>query len=296
MLRDNPEEAQALLSDLLISVTTFFRDSDSFDELHRSVIPRLFKEVQHDASLRVWVAGCATGEEAYSLAMLLLEEASKHEPRPAIQVFGSDLDTRALTVAREGRYPATIESDVTEDRLRRFFTREGETYRVRQELRDIVLFAAHDLVKDPPFSHVDLISCRNVMIYLDRELQEQVCATFHYALKPGGYLMLGASESADNPTGLFRLLDRNARLYPIDHGAGRQAAPGAGPARASALARAWRAAGSRPESYRGVERSDAASARARKSGPAQHPGRRDASRAAHVGNSRPLHAALGRAC
>ena len=213
VLRENPDEAQALLSDLLISVTTFFRDSDSFDELHRSVIPRLFKECQHDQSLRVWVAGCATGEEAYSLAMLLLEEGSKHEPRPAIQVFGSDLDTRALTVAREGRYPAAIESDVTEDRLRRFFAREGETYRVRQELRDIVLFAAHDLVKDPPFSHVDLISCRNVLIYLDRELQDQVCATFHYALRPGGYLMLGASESADNPTGLFRLLDRSSRLY-----------------------------------------------------------------------------------
>ncbi len=213
VLRENLEEAHALLSDLLISVTTFFRDVDAFEELQRSVLPRLFEAVQDGEPIRIWVAGCATGEEAYSIAILLLEEASRHELRPTLQLFGSDLDTRALTIAREGRYPAAIESDVTEERLRRFFTREGETYRVRQELRDIVLFAAHDLIKDPPFSHVDLVSCRNVLIYLDRELQEQVCSTFHYALKPGGYLMLGASESADNPTGLFRLIDRNSRLY-----------------------------------------------------------------------------------
>ncbi|HEY7638758.1 MAG TPA: CheR family methyltransferase [Steroidobacteraceae bacterium] len=211
-LRENPDEAHALLSDLLISVTTFFRDSESFDELQSSVISQLFSSVETE-SVRVWVAGCATGEEAYSVAIMLLEEASRHEHRPAIQVFGSDLDGRALTTAREGRYPAAIETDVSEDRLRRFFTREADMYRVRQEVRDIVLFAAHDLCKDPPFSHVDLISCRNVLIYLDRDLQEQVCGTFHYALNPGGYLMLGASESAEHPPGLFRMLDRNARVY-----------------------------------------------------------------------------------
>jgi two-component system CheB/CheR fusion protein len=159
------------------------------------------------------VCGCATGEEAYTIAMLLSEEASRHELRPPIQVFGSDLDSRALTIAREGRYPASIEADVGEDRLRRFFTREGDGYRVRQELRDMVLFAVHDLLKDPPFSRVDLISCRNVLIYLDRDLQEQVCGTFHYALNSGGYLLLGSSETADNPPGLFRMVDRNARLY-----------------------------------------------------------------------------------
>ncbi|HKS57763.1 MAG TPA: CheR family methyltransferase [Steroidobacteraceae bacterium] len=211
-LRESTEEAQALLSDLLISVTTFFRDADSFEQLQKTVMPELFGRNDIE-SVRVWVAGCATGEEAYSIAMLLLEEVSRHELRPTIQVFGSDLDARALTTAREGRYPVAIEADVSEERLRRFFTREGEAYRIRQEVRDIVLFAAHDLVKDPPFSHVDLISCRNVLIYLDRELQEQVCGTFHYALKPGGYLMLGASESADHPPGLFRMLDRNSRLY-----------------------------------------------------------------------------------
>jgi two-component system CheB/CheR fusion protein len=212
LLRENADEAQALLGDLLISVTTFFRDNEAFEKLHKEALPQLFGGDPGE-TIRVWVCGCATGEEAYSIAMLLAEEAARHELRPPIQVFGSDLDSRALALAREGRYPASIESDVGEERLHRFFTREGEGYRVRQELRDMVLFALHDLLKDPPFSRVDLISCRNVMIYLDRELQEQVCATFHYALNAGGYLLLGSSETADNPPGMFRLLDRGARLY-----------------------------------------------------------------------------------
>ncbi|HET9617051.1 MAG TPA: CheR family methyltransferase, partial [Pseudolabrys sp.] len=211
-MRENADEAQALLSDLLISVTTFFRDGEAFEALRKDVLPQLF-EHEPTEPIRVWVSGCATGEEAYTLAMLFMEEGSKHDLRPPIQVFGSDLDARALTVAREGRYPATIEADVNEERLRRFFTREGDGYRVRQELRDMVLFALHDLLKDPPFSRVDLISCRNVLIYLDRELQEQVCSTFHYALNPGGFLLLGSSETADNPPGLFRSIERTARLY-----------------------------------------------------------------------------------
>jgi two-component system CheB/CheR fusion protein len=213
VMRDSAEEAQALLGDLLISVTTFFRDSDAFDKVAKNLIPDLFKNRPPDETIRIWVSGCATGEEAYAFAILLLEEASRHQVRPPIQVFGSDLDPRALAAAREGRFPAAIEADVSEERLRRFFTREGEHYRVRQEVRDIVLFAVHDLLKDPPFSHVDLISCRNVLIYLDRELQDQVLTTFHYALDPGGYLFLGASESADNPPGLFRTIDRTVRIY-----------------------------------------------------------------------------------
>ncbi|HEY6986760.1 MAG TPA: chemotaxis protein CheB, partial [Bryobacteraceae bacterium] len=213
VLRESADEAQALLGDLLISVTTFFRDSESFAALQKTVIPELFKGDGPVDSIRVWVSGCATGEEAYSIAILLLEEASKHELRPPIQVFGSDLDSRALAIAREGRYPTAIEADVNEERLRRYFTRETDAYRVRQELRDIVLFALHDLLKDPPFSHIDFISCRNVLIYLDRDLQEQVCGTFHYALNAGGFLMLGASETAEHPPGLFRVIDRSARIY-----------------------------------------------------------------------------------
>ena len=212
-IRDRPEEAQMLLGDLLVSVTTFFRDREAFDKIARDVLPELFVGRQAEETIRVWVSGCATGEEAFSFAILLLEEAARHAIKPPMQVFGSDLDSRALATAREGRFPLAIEADVSEERLRRFFTREGEHYRARQEVRDIVLFAVHDLLKDPPFSHVDLISCRNVLIYLDRELQEQVCSTFHYSLDPGGYLFLGASETADNPPGLFRPVDRTARIY-----------------------------------------------------------------------------------
>jgi two-component system CheB/CheR fusion protein len=213
IMRDSPDEAQGLLGDLLISVTTFFRDREAFEVLARDILPQLFKDQELGETIRVWVSGCATGEEAYTFAILLLEEAAKHQIRPQIQVFGSDLDSRALVSAREGRFPIAIEADVSEERLRRFFTREGDHYRVRQEVRDVVLFAVHDLLKDPPFSHVDVISCRNVMIYLDRELQEQLCSTFHYALNAGGFLFLGASESADNPPGMFRAVDRSARIY-----------------------------------------------------------------------------------
>jgi two-component system, chemotaxis family, CheB/CheR fusion protein len=212
IIRDNQNEVDALLSDLLISVTTFFRDGEAFDSFAK-LLPEVFAGKGHGQPIRAWVAGCATGEEAYSVGILLLEEAARHQVRPHIQVFGTDLDVRALAAAREGRYPAAIEADVSEARLRRFFTREGDYYRVRQELRDIILFAFHDLLKDPPFSHVDVVSCRNVLIYLDRELQEQVCSTFHYALNPGRYLFLGAAETAENPPGLFRSNDRHARIY-----------------------------------------------------------------------------------
>lgn len=212
-LRDNAEEAQALFSDFLISVTTFFRDQQAFSCLARDVIPRLFDNKAADDTIRVWAPGCATGEEAYAIGILLLEESAHHDFAPEIQVFASDLDTNALATGREGRYPATIETDVSEERLRRFFQREGDYYRVRRELRDIVLFASHSLMRDPPFSRVDMISCRNLLIYLDRELQQQVLNTFHYALNPRGFLFLGASESADHPNGLFKAIDRDARIF-----------------------------------------------------------------------------------
>lgn len=212
-LRDTPEEAQALFADFLISVTTFFRDHDAFRLLAQDVIPRLFEERGADSTIRVWVPGCATGEEAYTIGMLLLEEAGRRDLQPEIHVFGSDLDAGALSVAREGRFPATIEADVMEERLQRFFQREGDHYRVRRELRDIMLFAGHNVLRDPPFSRLDLISCRNLLIYLDRELQHQLCKTFHYALNAEGFLFLGASESADSPDELFTPVDRDARIF-----------------------------------------------------------------------------------
>ena len=212
-LRENADEAQELLADLLISVTTFFRDPKAFEVLAKEAITNVVGSKPPGSAVRVWVAGCATGEEAYSIAILLLEEASRHELRPEIQVFASDLDSKALAIAREGCYPATIEADLNEDRLRRFFTRDGDQYRVKREIRDIVLFANHSLLKDPPFSRIDIISCRNVLIYLDRDLQSQVLATLHYGLNQNGYLLLGSSESAEHPDGLFRVVDRDVRLY-----------------------------------------------------------------------------------
>lgn len=213
VLRETSTEAQALLNDLLISVTTFFRDNAVFDALKAQVLPQLIDIKATDDPIRIWVPGCATGEESYSIAILMLEELGRRQVRPTLQIFGSDLDAQALATAREGRYPVAIEADVSEERLRRFFSREKEGYRVRPELRDLVLFANHDLLKDPPFSRIDLISCRNLLIYLDRELQEQVASTFHYALNPSGFLLVGSSETADHPPGLFRAVDRNARIY-----------------------------------------------------------------------------------
>ena len=211
-LRAHAEEAQSLLGDLLISVTSFFRDAAAFQELARFVIPKLFEEGGESNSIRVWVPGCATGEEVYSIAMLLLEEVARQDARPEIQLFASDLDATALTTGREGSYPLAIQADVSEERLRRFFTREGDHYRIKREVRDLVVFAQHSLLKDPPFSHLDLISCRNLLIYLDRELQGQVCATFHYALRQNGFLFVGSSESIERHT-LFKTVNRDARIF-----------------------------------------------------------------------------------
>lgn len=212
-LRANVDEAQSLLNDMLISVTTFFRDAEVFELLRTSIVPQLFTGKDPHRQIRIWVPGCATGEEAYTIAILLLEEANEQQIRPPIQVFGSDLDSRALATAREGRYPTAIEVDVNQERLRHFFIREADHYRVRQDLRDIVLFANHSLLKDPPFSRIDLVSCRNVLIYLDHEVQQQVLNALYYALNGGGYLLLGPSEAAERPQGLFRVIDQKARLY-----------------------------------------------------------------------------------
>lgn len=212
-LRDHPDELQALFNDLLISVTSFFRDPDAYAALAKQVIPRLFDHQSRDQIVRVWVPACATGEEAYSIAILLLEEAARREVRPDIQVFATDLDDAALAIAREGRYPAAIAGDLSEERLRRFFVREGDQYRIRRELRDLIVFASHSILKDPPFSHINMVSCRNLLIYLDRDLQQQVISILHYALLARGYLFLGASESAENPLGLFAPVDREARIY-----------------------------------------------------------------------------------
>ncbi len=211
-LRTHPGEAGALLKDLLISVTNFFRDREAFQAVEAR-IPQLFDGKSQGDTVRVWVPACATGEEAYSLAILLVEHARTIDVPPAIQVFGCDLDEEAIQVARAGIFPDTIAADVSEDRLRRFFVKEHRGYRVRREIRELVLFAAHDLLKDAPFSKLDLVSCRNLLIYLNREAQARIIDIFHFALKPDGLLFLGSSESVDEASTLFRVLDKKHRIY-----------------------------------------------------------------------------------
>lgn len=212
-LRDNPDEAQNLFTDLLVSVTRFFRDPWAFEQLEKIVIPAILDRKDAGDTVRIWVPGCATGEEAYSIALLFLDALAKREIRPSIQIFATDLDARALQVAREGRYPETLSDDVSEERLRRYFTKDSGGYRVKRDVRDRIVFAQHSVQKDPPFSQLDLISCRNFLIYINRELQERVISTFHYALLPEGYLFLGASETAEQPEGIFRTVDRGARIF-----------------------------------------------------------------------------------
>jgi len=211
-LRTRPGEAGALLQDLLISVTNFFRDADCFTALEREM-PALFRGKSVNGCVRVWVAGCATGEEAYSVAMLLAEHARTLEAPPSIQVFATDLDEDAIAVARDGLYPAAIAADVSDERLRTFFVKEHRGYRVRRELRETVLFAVHDVLKNSPFSRLDLMSCRNLLIYLNREAQQRVFETAHFALVPDGRLFLGASETVDDDSPLFFVLDKKHRLY-----------------------------------------------------------------------------------
>ena len=212
LIRQEPDEAVALMKELLISVTNFFRDSHAWMTLEQRVIPRLFLNKSAQDQVRVWVPGCATGEEAYSIAMLLAEYTGSID-RPSVQVFATDLDQAALATAREGAYTAAEIADVSEERLNRFFQKENEGYRVRRELRELVLFAHHNVIKDPPFSHLDLISCRNVLIYLNRAIQERVVETFHFALRPAGYLFLGTSEVPEATSDLFLRIDGAAHLY-----------------------------------------------------------------------------------
>jgi two-component system CheB/CheR fusion protein len=212
-LHVHPEETPLLLQDMLISVTNFFRDREAFDALRDEVLPNLLHNRPNGDPVRVWAAGCATGEEAYSLAMLLHEAMSKKGLATDFQVFATDIDERAIAAAREGIYPEAIFTDVDPGLIRRYFTKEGAQYRVTKELRDHLLFAAHNVLSDPPFSRIDLVCCRNLLIYLDRQAQADILRTFHFALRPGGYLFLGASEAADTAGDLFDVVDKKARLF-----------------------------------------------------------------------------------
>jgi two-component system, chemotaxis family, CheB/CheR fusion protein len=213
LVRRDPDEVRALLKDLMISVSGFFRDPEAFKILEREVIPGLFEGKTSDDRIRVWVPGCATGEEAYSIAILLHARAmTLHDP-PHIQIFASDIDEDACAVARAGRYPPAIAADVDPEHLKRFFVQDEDGYRVVGDVRSLVLVARHDLLRDPPFSDLDLVSCRNVLIYFQAAAQAHALATFHYALRPKGHLFLGASESTQAFEGLFAVRDKKYRIF-----------------------------------------------------------------------------------
>ncbi|MFI5337664.1 MAG: chemotaxis protein CheB, partial [Opitutales bacterium] len=214
-LQQTPAEVEALFRDLLIGVTSFFRDKEAFEALEEQAMPALFAGKSGGASIRVWVPGCSTGEEAYSIAILLQERMEALKQSFKLQVFATDIDRQSIDQARSGIYPASFAGDVSPERLARFFVPEpgGGVYRIHKGIRDMVIFSEQDVIKDPPFSKLDLISCRNLLIYMDAELQSKLIPLFHYALNPGGMLFLGTSESVGEFDYLFATMDRKSKLY-----------------------------------------------------------------------------------
>jgi two-component system CheB/CheR fusion protein len=222
-LRQDPAEVQALYDDLLINVTEFFRDPEMFQAVARQVFPRITAAHRKGASrqIRVWVPGCSTGEEAYSLAIALTEFLGEKVDRISIQIFATDISEHALKIGRSGIYPASIAQSVSPERLRRFFTKSDAGFQVHKHIRDSCIFARHDVIKDPPFSKLDLISCRNVLIYLGSSLQDRVVPVFHYALNTNGFLVLGSSETIGSHADLFQLVDKKNKIYARKSGVSR---------------------------------------------------------------------------
>src|SRR5215469_7958054 len=212
-LRSDKNEIQNLFKDLLIGVTEFFRDRREFEVLETQVIPKLFEGKSAGQQVRVWVLGCATGEEAYSIAILLREHMSKLDSPLQVQIFATDIDGRALAAARVGRYRTDIKTNMSPERLARWFVREGDTYCVVKELREMCIFSQHNVIKDAPFSKLDLVSCRNLLLYLNSELQSRIIPLFHFALLAGRFLFLGNSENVTRHPKLFATIDRRARIF-----------------------------------------------------------------------------------
>ncbi len=211
-LQGDEEETTALFRELLIGVTAFFRDPDAFDAISSTVLPSIFENKGPDDIVRIWVAGCSTGQEAYSLAIACHELTGTLDNPPEFQIFATDIDERALQAARTGTYPSGIEEQISPERLKTYFIKRGKHLQVTKEIRERVLFSKHNLISDPPFSRQDLISCRNLLIYLGAHLQEKLIPLFHYALRPSGYLFLGPSETISSHGELFRALDAKFRI------------------------------------------------------------------------------------
>jgi two-component system CheB/CheR fusion protein len=212
-LQANPLEVETLFRELLIGVTNFFRDTKAFEAIGEKVIPHLFEGKPPGGSVRVWVPACSTGEEAYSLAILLKEHADSLKKEHMVQVFATDIDDHAIEKGRAGLYTESIAADVSQGRLAQFFTQETNSYRIRKSIRDLVVFAKQDIIKDPPFSKVDMISCRNLLIYMEPKLQKKIIPMFYYALNRDGYLFLGTSETISEFVDLFSIVDKRWKLY-----------------------------------------------------------------------------------
>ena len=214
-IQQAPAEVEALFRDLLIGVTNFFRDPEAFRALEEQIIPKLFAGKPASSVIRIWVPGCSTGEEAYSIAILIAERQEAMKQSFQVQVFATDIDSHAIATARTGLYPSSIAADITPERLKHFFTAEpgGSSYRIHKGIRDMLVFSEQNVIKDPPFSKLDLISCRNLLIYMGGELQKKLMPLFHYALNQGGFLFLGTSETVGEFMDLFSALDRKQKLY-----------------------------------------------------------------------------------
>jgi len=214
-LQQTPSEVEALVQDFLIGDTSFFLDPEAFAVLQDMGIPQLFANRSDGDGIRVWIPGCSTGEEAYSMAIIIQEYLQAHNKIFKIQIFATDIDGKAIEVARAGRYPLSAVTGISSERLTRFFDQDSDNggYRIRKEVRDMLLFSEQDLIKDPPFTNIDLISCRNLMIYMNTDLQKKILNLFHYSLNLGGLLFLGKAETAGGKRGLFSPLDRRMRLY-----------------------------------------------------------------------------------
>lgn len=212
-LKKDVKEIEALYQDMLISVTGFFRNPDAFEVLKKKVFPKLLKDRSPDDAVRVWVLGCSTGQEAYSMAMSFLECAAKADSYVRLQVFATDLNEISLDKARAGLYTKTLVADLSPERLRRFFVEEDGGYRISKPIREMCVFAKQNVLTDPPFSRMDLITCRNLLIYLEPRSHKKILPAFHYSLKPKGYLFLGASETVGTNTDLFDPIDKKQRLY-----------------------------------------------------------------------------------
>jgi chemotaxis methyl-accepting protein methylase len=212
-LKQSVPEIQLLYQDLLINVTSFFRDPDALEYLKKTILPKIIKAKRTNEVLRIWVPACSTGEEAYSLAMILHEIAGENISHLSIQIFATDLSEAAIAKARMGLYSKMEVERVSPKRMQRFFLKVDSSYRIVKSIRDLCVFAPHNVFRDPPFSHLDLISCCNLMIYLDNALQNKILYTFHYALNASGYLVLGKSETIGSATGLFNQMERKYKVY-----------------------------------------------------------------------------------